>query len=84
MTHRKLVARDPRTGPMTRRELQVLELILDGYNNSAIAARLRCQHDTVRRHIYNMFGKAGVSSRLDLAVTVLKARHAKELAERKA
>jgi len=70
--------------PLSPRHIQVIELVIDGYNNVAIAATLDIAENTVKRHLHTIFGKLGVQSRLDLAVTILKQRHRLEMSEREA
>ena len=48
---------------LTGRELQVLALVATGRNNREIAEELSISDHTVRRHLQNIFAKAGVSSR---------------------
>lgn len=48
---------------LTPRELEVLRLVAAGETNKAIAARLVLSERTVDRHVSNIFGKLGVSSR---------------------
>jgi DNA-binding NarL/FixJ family response regulator len=48
---------------LTPRELQVLELVATGMTNRAIANSLTISEKTVARHLSNIFGKIGVSSR---------------------
>ncbi|MDX6592694.1 MAG: hypothetical protein QOJ13_1890 [Gaiellales bacterium] len=55
------VARAP--GGLTDRELQVLGLVATGKTNRAIAEALVISEKTVARHVSNIFGKLGVSSR---------------------
>lgn len=52
-----------RTGPLTDRELEVLRLVSTGLTNRAIGARLSLSEKTVARHLSNIFGKLGLSSR---------------------
>lgn len=49
--------------PLTRRELQVIQLIAAGYSNQEIADELVIALSTVKRHISNIYGKTGVKSR---------------------
>lgn len=58
---------------LTRRELQILELIAQGEDNPAIARRLRIQAKTVRNNVSNIFLKLRVSDR---AQAMLRAREA--------
>lgn len=66
----------PRRGPyaaarehpsgLTRREAQVLELLLDGLSNLEIAQRLCRSERTVEHHVSTLLGKLGATTRLDL------------------
>lgn len=51
------------THGLSARELQVLRLVVTGRSNRAIAADLVLAEKTVDRHLTNIFGKLGVSSR---------------------
>ena len=51
---------------LTRREAQVLELLLDGLSNLEIAQRLCRSERTVEHHVSTLLGKMGASTRLDL------------------
>jgi DNA-binding CsgD family transcriptional regulator len=48
---------------LTQRELEVLRLVAAGRSNRQIAAALVVSEHTVARHLQNIFGKLGVSSR---------------------
>ena len=48
---------------LTPRELKVLSLLATGMTNRAIAQHLTISEKTVARHLSNIFGKLGVSSR---------------------
>jgi LuxR family maltose regulon positive regulatory protein len=50
--------------PLTRRETEVLRLIADGLKNQEIADRLVISLATVKRHVTNIYGKLGVSRRV--------------------
>lgn len=50
-------------GILTARERQVLRLIATGATNRAIATELVLSEKTVARHVSNIFGKLGLSSR---------------------
>lgn len=54
---------DRRAGGLTARELEVLRLVSTGLTNRAIGARLSLSEKTVARHLANIFGKLGLSSR---------------------
>ena len=53
----------PLIEPLSQRELEVLQLISDGASNREIAQELVLAIGTVKKHISNIFGKLGVSSR---------------------
>lgn len=57
----KLMARS--AGGLTRREVEVLELVASGKSNRAIATELFLSERTVARHVSNIFTKLGLSSR---------------------
>jgi ATP/maltotriose-dependent transcriptional regulator MalT len=48
---------------LTKRELEVLRLVARGMSNAEIAASLIVSEHTVHRHVANILGKLGVSSR---------------------
>jgi ATP/maltotriose-dependent transcriptional regulator MalT len=48
---------------LTTRELEVLRLVASGQTNRQIATQLVVSEHTVARHVQNIFGKLGVSSR---------------------
>lgn len=58
---------------LTPRELEVLELIAQGANNSQIAEKLVISDKTVRNHITSIFSKLQVADR---AQAIIKARDA--------
>jgi ATP/maltotriose-dependent transcriptional regulator MalT len=60
-------------GGLTRREMEVLALVVAGKTNREIATALVLSEHTVRRHVQNIFAKFGVSSRA--AATAYAFRH---------
>ena len=46
------------------RELEILELVLDGYTNRAIAAEIAISEKTVEFHLDNIYTKTGARTRL--------------------
>jgi LuxR family transcriptional regulator, maltose regulon positive regulatory protein len=54
---------DTPLGALSRRELEVLELVADGLTNRDIAERLVLSEHTVNRHVANILRKLGVASR---------------------
>ena len=60
------------TGPLSRREVEVLKLVATGMTNRAIASSLFISDKTVARHISNMFTKLGLSSRAEATAYAFK------------
>jgi DNA-binding NarL/FixJ family response regulator len=57
---------------LTPRERELVRAVVDGLNNEQIAARLGIQEQTVRNHLSVVYHKAGVSSRLELALAAIR------------
>jgi LuxR family maltose regulon positive regulatory protein len=72
------VSSQPLIEPLSERELEVLDLIALGHTNAEIASRLFIAIGTVKRHINNMYGKLGVSSRTQ---AIAKARELQLLSD---
>ncbi len=53
---------------LTSREIEIISAIKEGSSNREIASKLAISEETVKRHLSNIYGKLGVSSRLELAV----------------
>jgi DNA-binding NarL/FixJ family response regulator len=58
--------------PLSSRELQVLQLIVDGDRNSIIAQKLYIAEGTVKAHVHNIFKKLCVSDRTQAAIRALR------------
>jgi ATP/maltotriose-dependent transcriptional regulator MalT len=54
----------PLVDPLSERECDVLRLLVDGYKYQEIADQLFLALNTVRYHVKNIYGKLGVSSRV--------------------
>ena len=61
-----------RTSPLTERELEVLELIVGGHSNTAIAESLFLSMGTVKTHVRNILSKLCASDRTEAAVRALR------------
>ena len=59
---------------LTRRELEILQLMAAGANTKVLAERLHVSRATIRNHAQNIFAKLGVHSRLE-AVAYATQRH---------
>jgi DNA-binding NarL/FixJ family response regulator len=64
--------RTPGAGPLSPRELQVLELVAAGRSNHEAAAELFVSEATVKTHLLNIYAKLGVGDR---AAAVAEAFH---------
>jgi two-component system, NarL family, nitrate/nitrite response regulator NarL len=57
-----------RIASLSDREIEVIDLIGEGMKNKEIAAKLSISESTVRHHLTSIFGKLGVSDRLELII----------------
>lgn len=55
--------REPETKPLSRRELEILQLVAAGTTNRDAAAKLLISEATVKTHLLNIYAKLGVSDR---------------------
>jgi DNA-binding NarL/FixJ family response regulator len=51
--------------PLTRREIEVLEHLVEGLSNKTIATRLGISDQTVKFHVAAICGKLGAANRTD-------------------
>jgi len=65
-------AHPPTTEPLTPRELEVLQLVAQGFENREIAERLVISEATARTHVSNIIGKLHLASRTQAALYALK------------
>ena len=86
---RKLGARAEKRGPatpadsgvalaLTKRELEIAELVTDRKTNREIAAELFLSDKTVESHLRNIFVKLGASSRVEVARAVERDRRERD------
>jgi DNA-binding NarL/FixJ family response regulator len=57
---------------LTFRELQILQLVLAGYTNKAIAAEIYISEKTVEFHLDHIYNKIGVRTRLMAGIWALQ------------
>jgi DNA-binding NarL/FixJ family response regulator len=63
-------------GNLTAREQEVALLVASGRTNRQIANRLRVSERTVETHLGNVYRKVGVSSRVMLAMLLIRDQQA--------
>jgi DNA-binding NarL/FixJ family response regulator len=60
------------TGVLTKRELEILELLGEGLSNRAMAERLVLTRKTVENHVANVLAKLGLSGRAEAAAFAVR------------
>jgi len=63
-----LARRHDKAFGLTTRELEILDAVVSGDTNKAIALRLEISENTVKRHLMHIFDKVGASNRVELAM----------------
>jgi DNA-binding NarL/FixJ family response regulator len=58
--------------PLSRRELEIVSYLVDGWSNAEIASVLRLKVRTVRFHLEGVYAKLGVSRRGEAAREALR------------
>ncbi len=58
-------------GALTRRELQVADLVCGGLANKVIAHKLGLSEGTIKHHLHEIFQKLGVRNRSELIIALL-------------
>ncbi|MEJ2134751.1 MAG: LuxR C-terminal-related transcriptional regulator [Desulfofustis sp.] len=74
-TGKSIPKTDPSGGmiqPLSKREKEILGLIVDGYTNPQISAMLSISGNTVKRHTSNLFLKLNVNDRTQAAVLAVR------------
>ena len=57
---------------LTKRELEVMNLLINGYNNSTISEKLCISKHTTKAHISSIYEKLNVKNRVQATVKYLK------------
>lgn len=53
---------------LTERERQVVALVADGLSNREVARELNLTHNTIKKYLFRIFDKLGISSRVELVL----------------
>lgn len=56
----------------TKREKEVLELLIQGYNNNEISDKLSITNHTTKAHLASIYAKLNVSNRVQASVKYLQ------------
>jgi DNA-binding NarL/FixJ family response regulator len=59
---------------LSRREMEVIQLVIQGYKNRDIAQKLFISEKTVKNHLSAIFNKLGVADRLELTLYAFERR----------
>jgi two-component system nitrate/nitrite response regulator NarL len=62
---------------LTKREVEIVQLVSQGLANKAVAGQLGVSEGTVKSHLHSIYRKLRVSNRTGLMLTALT-RHRKE------
>lgn len=63
---------DTTFSPLTNREMEILELIIEGLSNKGIAFRLGISQQTVKNHVTSILAKLNLSDRTQAAIYALR------------
>ena len=61
-------------GLLSKREMEILELVSEGLSNRDIAAKLSIADSTVKTHLRNIYLKTDRHTRADLAISFLTSK----------
>ena len=55
---------------LTKREGEIIKLVVEGYSNKQISKKLSISENTVKTHLVHIFKKFGIGHRLQLAINL--------------
>ncbi len=59
---------------LSKREEQVVALVADGFSNRQVAVALNLTENTIKKYVFRIFEKLGVSSRVELVLYAVHSR----------
>lgn len=59
---------------LTKREQEIVPLVSQGFTNKEISARLSLSEHTIKNHLFRIYEKLGISSRVELILYAVSAR----------
>ena len=77
---RRAARPQPTSGPtaqleeLTKRELEILQMVSEGMGNREIARQLNISYHTVMKHVSNIISKLRVTTRMEAGLVFLRAR----------
>ena len=63
---------------LTRREEQVVTLVAEGMSNREISSQLKLSEHTIKKYLFRIFDKLGISTRVELVLYALNNGNARE------
>ena len=70
-SHTQTAANTEGMEQLSKREMEVVDCVAQGYSNREIAERLSLSQHTVKNYLFRLFDKLGVSSRAELLIMTL-------------
>jgi DNA-binding CsgD family transcriptional regulator len=61
--------------PLTKRETDVVKLLVEGLSNREMAGQLRLTEHTVSNHLFRIYQKLGISTRVDTDEELLRQQY---------
>ena len=72
--HRPNPVRSAKSRLLSDREMEIVQLVAQGFHSNEIGEKLFISEPTVKNHLHNIFDKLGVSDRLELALYAIHHR----------
>jgi len=69
---RQTLKEDPPASELSKRQREILNLLVKGLTNSEIGGRLSLQEDSVKKVVYTIFDKLGARNRTEAVAIALR------------